>query len=377
LKVLSSSVNQLTEALKKEPRNARLHYDMGQLLLDRSEEGDIESAIRHLEKALALKRDFAEAAELLAAQTVGSKAPRAVRLYEKAAKLYREREDETKSRKLLNVAASLVADNGWEFKEKGDLARARQKALKALQIYPCHVDAKNILAHIHLDRFEYKEAEALYEQAIAGGVGEQGGRAKVKGVSYWSELDTRPYMRARQGYGICLAYLGRHKEALDQFSLLLKLDPDDHVGARFLLGDLYHFLDYRENAERCYKKYGAFEAPFTHALLLHGLGKRPEARLMLKKAFNKSPVARGMLTDYLHCFVTWEILESYKWGIFPSPSLHRNALVMAWNGSVGQIEDHETWIQVEAAYSFCKLCGPLWLKYKDSYTFLKEGYPVG
>jgi tetratricopeptide (TPR) repeat protein len=377
LKVLPSSVNQLTEALRKEPRDARLHYELGRLLLERSRGNDSESAIRHLGKALALKKDFAEAAELLAAQMAGSNAPWAVRLYEKAAKLYRERKDETNSRRLLNVAAGLVADDGWEFKEEGDFARARKKALKALQIYPCHVDAKNILAHIHLDRFEYNEADPIYEQAIADGVGEQRGRVKVNGVSYWSEPDTRPYMRARQGYGICLAYLGRHKAALDQLSLLLKLDPDDHVGARFLLGDLYHFLDDKENAEKCYKKYGAFEAPFTQALLLRALGRESEARLMLKRASNKSPIARTMLTNYLYCFVLWETLDSYDWGTFPSLDLHRNALLTMWSANANRIEDYETGCKVEGAYNFCKLCGPLWLKYKDSYAFLKEGHPAG
>jgi tetratricopeptide (TPR) repeat protein len=184
-------------------------------------------------------------------------------------------------------------------------------------------------------------------------------------------------MRARQGYGICLAHLGRHRESLEQFRLLLKIDPDDHVGARFLLGDLYHFLDDTKKAEKCYEKYGSFDAPFTHSLLLHVLGKSSDARRMLKKAFIKAPMARSMLADYLHCFVTWEMLESYKWGTFPPLRLHHNALTTAWNGSVSQIRDYGTRAQVEAAYSFCRLCGPLWLKYEDSYTFLKEGHPVG
>jgi tetratricopeptide (TPR) repeat protein len=371
------AIADLSQAIEKEPKNASLHYELGRLLGTRWEEGDDQSAVYHLERALVLKKDFAEAAEALAGLMVASSTRKAVTLYQKAARLFRERADEKNSARLLSVAAGIVADDGWELKEKDDLAKARQKALKALEIYPHHVDARNIIGLIHLDEFEYTEAERTYEQAIADGVKEQDGKIRVKNVPYWLEIETRPYMRARQGYGFCLAYLGRHKEALDQFNLLLKLDPEDHMGARFLLADLYQYIDDRKKAERYYREYGSFDAPFTHALLLRALGRESEARLMLKKASNKSPIARTMLTDYLYGFVLWETLDSYEWGTFPSLNLHRNALLTVWNANVNRIEDYETGWQVEGAYNFCKLCGPLWLKYKDSYAFLKEGHPAG
>jgi tetratricopeptide (TPR) repeat protein len=326
---------------------------------------------------LSLDKGSAEATELLAGQTFASDAPKAVKLYQKAARLFRERGDEKNSGRLLNIAAAIVADDGWEYKEKGDLVRARQKALKALEIHPHHVDARNILGLMCLDKFEYAEAEGIYARAIADAIAEQSGDVKMKGDSYWVETGTRPYMRARQGYGFCLAYLGRHGEALDQFKLLLELDPQDHMGARFLLADLYHFIDDREYAEKCYKEHGSFYGAFTYALLLHKHGRESESRIMLKKAFNNSPLTRSMLTDYLYCFVLWETLSAYEWGTFPPLRLHRNALVTAWNKNAHTIVDYETESQGEAAYNFCKLCGPLWLKYRDSYAFLKEGRPAG
>jgi len=317
------------------------------------------------------------AIEASAAKALRSDTTKAVRLYRKAAEIHEQSGDEESSQRLLGVAATALTDEGWKLRGSGDIPKARRTALRALGISPRHVDARNLLALIHVDNFEYDEAMVAYWQAIEAAVGEQGGAVKVKGVRYWDQIETRPYMRARHGYGFCLACLGRHREALGQFNLLLKLDPRDRVGARFLLADLYHFLDEREKAERYYKEVGSFDAPFTYALLLHGLGKDAEARLTLKRAFNKSPIARNLITDYLYCFVIWQTLGSYDWGTFPPIALHRNALETAWRANAGLAEDDKTRDQVEAAYNFCNFSGPLWLKYSDSYAFLKEGHPAG
>jgi tetratricopeptide (TPR) repeat protein len=318
-----------------------------------------------------------EAMEALIGEALPSNKAKAARLYRKAAVICEEKGDIPLSRRFLNAAATVIADEGWELRGQGDLPRARRKALQALEVYADHVDALNLIAIIHLENFEYDEAKGAYERAVEAAVRAQGGAVQIRAVRYWEDPATRPYMRARHGYAFCLAYLGRHKEALIQFNLLLKLDRHDHVGARFVLADLCHLAGERKKAEKLYKEHGAVDGSFTYALLLHHLGRDGEARLVLKRAFNKSPVARSMLTDYLYCFVLWETLDSYKWGTFPSLPLHRNALETALNANVGGLDDDETQRRAEAAYNFCNLCGPLWLKYEGSYGFLKEGRPVG
>lgn len=371
-----SAAKRLELLLEKDPRDAGLHFELGQLMASSPDEHDKETAEHELEKALSLKKDFAEAAEALAGLLVPKNTQKAVKLYGKAADLYRERGDEGSCRRVRCVAATVVADEGWELRRGGDNSKARQKAVKALEICPDHVDAMNLIALVHMEDFEYDRARDTYEKAVEAAVKEQKGKVKIRDVEYWSQMETRPYMRARHGYGFSLAYLGRHKEALDQFNLLLKIDPQDNVGARFLLADLYHFTGDIKKAEKYYTESGSPDAAFNYALLLRCVGREQEARLTLKRACNKSPVVRSMLSEYLYCFLLWETLESYRWGTFPPLDLHRNALEMAYNANAHRSEDGETYSRLESAYNFCNLCGPLWLKYPDSLFFLTEGHPA-
>lgn len=55
---------------------------------------------------------------------------------------------------------------------------------------------------------------------------------------YWLDLDSRPYLRALHGKGCCYWRLGRTAEARRVFAQMLRLNPNDNQGARFLLAGL-------------------------------------------------------------------------------------------------------------------------------------------
>jgi tetratricopeptide (TPR) repeat protein len=278
-----------------------------------------------------------------------------------------------------NIAkrATALSDQGWQCRKSGKDAKARQKAMEALDAYPAHVDAKNLLGLLCVDRFEFQEAGKFYKKAILDAKKEHGRKTRTKvPVVYWDDPETRPYVRALHGYGFCLAYQGRHQEALSQFTALLRLDPEDHSGVQFLLADLYHFLDDAVRAEKYYKKHASWQSFFTYPLLLLHAGRDAEARLLLKRAFNAAPIAKGIMEDYLHCFVLWEMLGAYRWGEFPAPSLQANAVATAQNKAMAGVDDEKSYDEAEAAVSFCKFSGPLWLKYENSYDFLKQGRPA-
>ena len=280
------------------------------------------------------------------------------------------------SRTLLAKRATVLSDQGWQFRRTGKEAKARRKALEALDVCPTHVDAKNLLALLCVDRSEFQEAEEYYRKAILDAKKEVGKKTRVKGAAAnWDNPEIGPHMRALHGYGFCLAYQGRYREALAQFTALLRLDPEDHGSVRFLLADLYHFLDDVERAEKYYKEYASWQSLFTYPLLLLRTGRTMEARLLLKKAFNAAPIAKGIMEDYLHCFVLWEMLGSYRWGEFPAHSLQANAAATAWNRAMAVVEDEKSYGEAEEALSFCRFSGPLWLSYQGSYAFLKEGRP--
>lgn len=79
-------------------------------------------------------------------------------------------------------------------------------------------------------------ALARYEQAVAAGVRAIGAERceEFKG-EFWGHLETRPYMRARLGLAQTLGDVGRHEESLAHYRELLRLNPNDNQGVRYLL----------------------------------------------------------------------------------------------------------------------------------------------
>jgi hypothetical protein len=93
-----SARDRLGLLLEKDPKNADAHFELGQLLALSAEERDKEASASHLEKALALRKDFAEAAETLAGVLLPNNKQKAARLYNKAAGLYRKRGNDESGR---------------------------------------------------------------------------------------------------------------------------------------------------------------------------------------------------------------------------------------------------------------------------------------
>jgi tetratricopeptide (TPR) repeat protein len=52
---------------------------------------------------------------------------------------------------------------------------------------------------------------------------------------FWGFLETRPYMRARCGLALALWERGFHDEAIDHIRDMLRLNPNDNQGMRYLL----------------------------------------------------------------------------------------------------------------------------------------------
>ncbi len=366
-------IAELRKALKDKPRDPYLHYELGKLLLGRWGSKEREWGIKHLEQAVKLKKDFTEPLELLANDFIESDQKKAIRLYKKAADLYRKQGNEKKADELLNSAAMWVVYDGWEFLDAGDTVMAKKKAQRALHIYSSSVDARNILASIHMGRFEFEDAERIYKEAIAEAVSQQGGRVKLKGRSYWGEIETRPYMRARHGLGLCFMHLGKYKEALGEFKTLLQLNPNDNQGIRFLLGDVYSYMKDLKNAEKYYKKYGEHQGAYNHALLLYSKDRKKEALKLLRRSIKELPLFALMLKSYLGMFNVGQERGFYTHRQSPALLMHRNALVKAWNKHAATVKDYKTKYDLESAYDFCDLSGPLWLKEKGSYGLLLEG----
>jgi len=365
------------EAVARDPKDAGAHHRLGAALLFIFDDKTTEEAIKHLNQAIKLKKDFPEPVEVLADYAAMTDPGKAIRLYKKAAELFRQQGDEKKADELLNRAATIVLDDGWAAREAGDNIAAKKKAIRALEIYPYCVDARGLLGNIYTDRFEFHEAEKVYRAAVEDAVREQGGVVKLKDVPYWQELDTRPYMRARHGLGLTLMQLHRYDEALKEFEILMDLNPNDNQGVRFLLTDVYHFLGDREKAEKYYEEYGELDSLYGYSLLLYFSGKQAQAEGMLKKAVKGAPFIAQVLRLYLQKFDFWKGLGSFQYGKAPYLLHHMNAMVGAWNELAPRITDGQMFYDFESAYHYCNLNAPLWLKYEGSPLFLQKAMDAG
>jgi tetratricopeptide (TPR) repeat protein len=175
-------------------------------------------------------------------------------------------------------------------------------ARKALKISPDCADAYVILAEEYAATLE--EAIYYYKAGVAAGKRALGidNPRRFKG-QFWSRFETRPYMRALFGLAGCLWEIGRHDEALSDFRTLLRLNPNDNQGVRYVL--VAHLLE-TENTEALKKllnKYHESSAAwlYTKALILFlEQGDNPESKLSLRLAIKYNRYVIPYLTGQKH-----------------------------------------------------------------------------
>lgn len=110
--------------------------------------------------------------------------------------------------------------------------RRKSLARKALSLWPDCVDALGILAASEPNP---DEAIKLLERAVETARKDLGKKAFTDQVGhFWSLTETRPYMRIRLALAQALWETGRRELALDHFRELLRLNPWDNQGVRFL-----------------------------------------------------------------------------------------------------------------------------------------------
>jgi len=107
-------------------------------------------------------------------------------------------------------------------------------AHKALGISPLCADAYVLLAEEAARSIE--EARDYYAKGVEAGELALGPRGfKEYAGHFWGFLETRPYMRARAGLAGTLLKLGDVDGALAHYRDMLKLNPNDNQGIRYVL----------------------------------------------------------------------------------------------------------------------------------------------
>lgn len=150
-------------------------------------------------------------------------------------------------------AQDLVYD-GWDALSQGDVDFAEDCFEEALGIDDMLADAYNGLAAVALDRADLERAEERYETAYDL-ARETLGTEAPNAFYWWDEIETRPYMRAREGLARLYRRTGRYEEAAAEYEALLRLNPNDNQGARFEIGPLYQLAGTLDAVLDAYQQY--------------------------------------------------------------------------------------------------------------------------
>jgi len=186
----------------------------------------------------------------------------------------------------------------YEAFETGSHRKRVQLAKKALKVSSDCADAYVLLAEETAK--DPEEAKRFYEKGVQAGERALGEEAFEEDAGhFWGILETRPYMRARQGLALALWELGERSEAIEHYQQMLHLNPNDNQGIRYLLAsalleeglddDLGELLEsYEDDAG----------ASWVYARALWRFrteGDSEEARSALEEAISFNPFVPGYL----------------------------------------------------------------------------------
>jgi len=171
--------------------------------------------------------------------------------------------------------------------ETSGKAKRMQLAYQALEVCPDCADAYVLLAEGKTRNLE--EARRFYEAGVRAGeraLGEE--RFQNEAGHFWGIVETRPYMRARNGLAQCLWETGKHDEAVGHYRDMLRLNPNDNQGNRYLLA--VGLLEMGE-IDALEELLGQYDEPTAAWLYTRALttflreGDVPDARRRLLEAF--------------------------------------------------------------------------------------------
>jgi len=131
----------------------------------------------------------------------------------------------------------LDSDPVYDSTEADSPASAYAMLSKLWEAYPQCIDALVHIGNINF-KIKYKWQSAMYCYQSAVHIAQKLMPSDLDGVFLWSCLANRPYLRAL--HGMCLVHwrLGEFDKAIAVATKLLRVNPPDNGGTRFILEDL-------------------------------------------------------------------------------------------------------------------------------------------
>ena len=173
--------------------------------------------------------------------------------------------------------------------------RQLQLIRRALDLSPDCADAYVLLAertpHSSAARRFYEQALAAAERVLGPGAFDDPDR------SFWADMSTRPYMRARAGVADCLAAEDDFDAAVEHYRALLRLNPGDNQGIRYRLLTTLMRGGRNADAEALLKEYDEATAFWPYAAVL--LALRAKDYALARKRLRTAVKANRRVPAYL------------------------------------------------------------------------------
>jgi tetratricopeptide (TPR) repeat protein len=192
--------------------------------------------------------------------------------------------------------AEETLDQGLELLDQRLEEKAGRYFFRSIEIDPTYADGYVHLGNIAWRNGHWKQAETLYREALD--LAEPEVRDVPKG-HFWGILESRPYMRAMHGLGLTAWKQGKLEEAINVFQQMLKLNPNDNQGARYLLGPIYHQMGNFGEAAKWYRRTGDDpQNRYNYGLALIQQNQLAQAARVLIFAIFANPYIAPMLLGY-------------------------------------------------------------------------------
>ncbi|MDB5051808.1 MAG: hypothetical protein JWO30_4879 [Fibrobacteres bacterium] len=212
-------------------------------------------------------------------------------------------------------------------------------AHRALDMCADCADAYVILAEE--DAKSKDAALALYRKGVeAGKRALDPGHFSKSAGKFWDIMETRPYMRARLGLAECLWDIGKKDEALEHLRELMRLNPSDDQGVRYILLQCLLESGADEELGALLDRYGDDTSPeikFTHALwMFRRKGPGAQADAALSAALRANPHVPGFLLKRKK--LSKRIPASALEGSEEEAEAYASGAMDPWHGTLGALE---------------------------------------
>jgi len=310
----------------------------------------------------------------------------------------------------LPLDLDLVFD-GWEIcmplhrgikLSENQYKKAKRIFEKAMKLNRDNADAYNGLGFLFLWQTEnFDDAEEMYKVALVKAA-KQLGHESVDEVykcdvckdSMWKAAETRPFMRALEGLGWAYFKQDNLEAALETFNIMLRLNPDDNQGARYMIGSILLKLGMVEEAIRFYERFWKDDiepsVKFNFALALFLKKRIKKAATVLRLGFFSNiyiaPILIGMcsipvpnLEKQGNKLVVKgsEAIEAANKLVEVIENIKKKETELGMPVSSFCPEDLDIWYyldteKVSYAKWYCELFGDIWDCYPEALEFLKK-----